>query len=218
MNAWKKFLLVLILMALSCVAAVIGMRYWQMRNTETKDTGNKLEEILDIKEEVVVTGEMIRENLSDIGELATEEYSFTQVETYDSQKERKGIKIPFTKTSFVYSYDGIIKAGIDFSKVQLTKDDVEKLVVITLPKAEILSTEIDYDSFQVYDEKTSIFNPVSVTDVNDSNADLMDRAVEKALDKGVLKKAEDNAKTVVKEFVEKVGNLDGYDVKVMVGE
>lgn len=218
MNAWKKFLLVLILMALSCVAAVIGMRYWQMRNTETKDTGNKLEEILDIKEEVVVTGEMIRENLSDIGELATEEYSFTQVETYDSQKERKGIKIPFTKTSFVYSYDGTIKAGIDFSKVLVTKDDVEKLVVITLPKAEILSTEIDYDSFQVYDEKTSIFNPVSVTDVNDSNADLMDRAVEKALDKGVLKKAEDNAKTVVKEFVEKIGNLDGYDVKVMVGE
>lgn len=218
MKAWKKFLLVVILMVLSGVAAVIGMRYWQMRNAETKDTVNKLEEILDIKEEVVVTGEMIRESLSDIGELATEEYSFTQVETYDSQKERKGIKIPFTKTSFVYSYDGTIKAGIDFGKVQVTKDGVEKLVVITLPKAEILSTEIDYDSFQVYDEKTSIFNPVSVTDVNDSNADLVDRAVEKALDKGVLKKAEDNAKTVVKEFVEKVGNLDGYDVKVVVGE
>ena len=41
-------------------------------------------------------------------------------------------------------------------------------VTITLPEAEILSHEIDEDSMEVFDEKTSIFNPFTVEDFTSS--------------------------------------------------
>lgn len=164
-----------------------------------------------ITERVEISGETIRSGLNDIGELATEEYYFTQVETYDSTKSAQLFNItfdlPLTHTRFIYSYDGVIKAGIDFSEVTLEKDDLKRLITVSLPKAHILSSEIDYDSFELYDEKASLFNPIHVSDVNDTNRMMLRSAEKAALDKGILERADKNAEALVKNFLR-----GGYDV------
>ncbi len=165
-----------------------------------------------VTERVEITGEIIRSGLSDIGELATEEYGFTQVETYDSTKSAQLFNItfdlPLTRTKFIYSYDGVIKAGVDFAEVEVEKDDLKRLITVRLPKSHILSSEIDFDSFELYDEQTSIFNPISVRDVNDTNRAMLRAAEKDALEKGLLEKADRNAETLIKNFLR-----GGYDVR-----
>ena len=63
-----------------------------------------------------------------------------------------------------------------------------------LPEAEILSHEIDEDSMEVFDEKTSIFNPFTVEDFTSFQSDQKAAMEEKALSRGLL--AEARAKAV----------------------
>ena len=167
--------------------------------------------------ETEITGNLLKESLADIGEFATQEYYFTEVETYDSSKKIKDFDIPFTKSRFVYSYDGLIKAGIDFTGVEVDKNDLTKVITVTLPKSKVLSSEIDEGSFQVYDEDQSIFNQISISNFNDANADLKARAEEKAIKRGLLDKADENAKVLIKNFLSSF-DIDDYTVTVVVAE
>lgn len=46
----------------------------------------------------------------DIGELATQAACLTIVEDIDASRELFGVKIPFTQTEIIYSYDVAVKA------------------------------------------------------------------------------------------------------------
>lgn len=153
----------------------------------------------------------IEYGLHDIGELATESYNFTKVETYESSKQMSGITIPFTKSKFIYSYNGVIKAGIEFGDIVLDFNTEEKVVTVKLPKVKILSSELDYDSFKLYDEKNSIFNPISVEVVNESNNNLLTTAEKEAVRGGLFERAEENAKRIITNFIK--GYLEDYTVK-----
>ena len=144
-----KLIVPIILVALM-IAAAFYISNRIERNTSTVKEDNTFTQT-----EKTITGDIIKAGLSDIGELATEEYYYTGVESFDSSKSIKGFDIPFTTTRFIYSYDGVIKAGIDFEEIEVEKDDLKKLIVVTLPQSRILSSEIDHDSFKLYDEKQS---------------------------------------------------------------
>ena len=171
-----------------------------------------------VAEHEEISGETIRSGMTDIGELATEEYWFTQVQTYDSSKSAQifdlTFDLPLTRNKFVYSYDGVIKAGVDFAQATVEVDNTVRRVTITLPKARILSSEIDYDSFELYDEQKSIFNPLSVRDVNKSNSELLRSAEKDAIAKGVLERADENAETLVVNFLRGAFEVRSYAIKV----
>ena len=202
----------LILPILLVVVMVVAAFYVSNRIERNKTVTSQ--DNLITQTEKTITGDIIKAGLADIGELATEEYYYTGVESFDSSKNIKGFELPFTTTSFIYSYDGVIKAGIDFSEVEVEKDDLKKLVVVTLPKSKILSSEIDEKSFKLYDEKRSIFNPLSVTDVNDTIINLKEKAEADAVKKGVLERADKNAVTVLKNFLKSTYEISDYTIKV----
>ena len=171
-----------------------------------------------VTEHEEISGETIRSGMTDIGELATEEYWFTQVQTYDSSKSAQifdlSFDLPLTRNKFVYSYDGVIKAGVDFAAASVEVDNALRRVTVTLPKAHILSSEIDYDSFELYDEQKSIFNPLSVRDVNKSDSELLRSAEKDAIAKGVLTRADENAETLVVNFLRGAFEVRSYAIKV----
>lgn len=152
--------------------------------------------------------------MANIGKLCTAEYRYTHVERVDSSRELKGYKIPFTTTSFIYSYDGAIMVGIDFTKIKIDKNDRTKVIAVTLPEVELISSEVDQDSFELYDEKNNIFNPITVTDVVDSFADLKNSEEDKAKKEGLFDKARENAATLVESFMRSSYDIGGYVVKV----
>ena len=194
--------------------AAVGIGAFYIGKKLAKDETVVVEENLITETETTISGDIIRAGLADIGELATEEYYFTEVETYDSNKKFMDFDLPFTTTRFVYSYDGLIKAGIDFTAVEVEKDDLLKTITVKLPRSKILSSEIDESSFQVYDEKQSIFNKVSISNFNDTIADLKKRAEEDALKRGLLDKADANAVTLIKNFLLSTYGVSDFAIKV----
>lgn len=171
-----------------------------------------------VETKTVITGEMMQEKLREIGELATEEYAYTEVGTYDSSMSVQifgyGVSIPLTQSKFIYSYDGIIKAGIDFTHITVEKNEETGRVTVTLPKAVILSSELDEDSFELYDERNNIFNPFSVSDVNTTNRTLKTSAEDKAISKGLLTRADANAKALISGLLQSAYDLSGYTVLI----
>lgn len=159
-----------------------------------------------VKEEETVVLETVQDALKAMGELTTEEYAFTEVITYSNLKQFLGIDLPWTETNYIASYDGVIRAGIDFTAIKVAgeqRDDGVHLTV-TLPKAKIQSTEIDPNSFVLYSEKTGLGNPLSASDFNQSLTELERDAQKNAIDKGVLDRADEQARLLIERFIQSV--------------
>lgn len=214
MKTSTKVLIIFLIFAL----AVGGTFFYAKKKYETVNVNQSSENNLITETTVEITGETIREGLTDIGELATEEYYFTRVETFDSSKNIKGFKVPFTQSKFVYSYDGVVKAGIDFTGIAVEKDDLTKVITVKLPQSKILDCSIDTDTFKVYDEKQSAFNKFSVSDFNDTLDEMMDAAKDDAIEKGVLTKADENAQLIIKNFLLSTYDIDDYFIEVKTSE
>lgn len=189
-----------------CYLIFLGTKFYYSRQVKTVEIVREVERI--IAKEIEISGETIRNSMVNIGKLCTAEYSYTHVERVDSSRELYGYEIPFTTATFIYSYDGTILAGIDFTKIQITKNDVTKKITVTLPDVEIISSDVDQNSFKLYDEKNNIFNPIHVTDVADSFANLKNSEEQKAINNGLLDRAKENAVTLVENFL-----LSSYDVR-----
>lgn len=126
-------------------------------------------------------------------------YYYTNMGQFKNSSEFYGVKVPFTTKSFILTYDGVIKAGVD-----LREADVEvrgNSVNVRLPRAKILAHTIDENSLKVFDEKTSIFNPFTVEDYNGFQRDQKVVMEEKAVANDVLRCAEEQAKKAVRELL-----------------
>lgn len=189
-----------------CYIIFLGTKFYYSRQVKTVEVVREVERI--IAKEVEISGDVIRYSMANIGKLCTAEYSYTHVERVDSSRELYGYQIPFTTATFIYSYDGTILAGVDFTKIKINKNDTARKITVTLPDVEIISSDVDQNSFKLYDEKNNIFNPIHVTDVADSFANLKNSEEQKAVDNGLLDRAKTNAVTLVENFL-----LSSYDVR-----
>ncbi len=88
--------------------------------------------------------------LEDIGELATQSAYVTEVNVTEDARDLFGIEIPFTQSKTIFSYDVVIKAGINFSDIQYSVDDTSKTISVTLPECKILTNEIQKVCYSVF--------------------------------------------------------------------
>lgn len=138
------------------------------------------------------------------GELITAKYMYTDLGQYENSKMFYGTKIPFTTSKFMLSYDGVIQAGVDLQQVAVKADGLTKTVKVTVPDAVILGHTMDEESVQIFDEKSSLFNKISLQDYSEFFADQKKAIEEKAVGKGLLEEAEANAVVQLKGLLEPV--------------
>ena len=141
---------------------------------------------------------VVQKQLSELNELATAQYSYTNLATYENHAEFYGYKVPFTTKKFIITYDGVIKAGVDLSKADITVSPTE--IVVKLPKAEMLSHEIDYSSLQILDETYSIFNRFEISDYNQFSLDQSEAMEAKAAESDLYQIATSNAEKLITEY------------------
>ncbi len=153
--------------------------------------------------------------LKNIGELATQAGYFTTVQSITKSREVLGVEVPGTKSSYVYSYDGTIKAGIDFADIELEVDEKNRVIRVRFPEFRILSTEIDDDSFVLYSDGANLFTSLKLEDVNQSNAELKKTARETAVKNGLLENARSNAEVLVRGFLAGMYDLNVYTVEFL---
>ena len=162
-------------------------------------------------ENVQIDAVVLQNQLTEIRELATVTYAYTNMAQFESSNDFYGMKVPFTTKSFILTYDGTIKAGVDLDGAEV--DVSGTAVTITLPEARILSHEIDEDSVEVFDEKTSIFNPFTVEDFTSFQADQKAAIEERALSRGLLEEARRKAVSSVEQLLS-AALPDPYTVEI----
>lgn len=146
----------------------------------------------------------------DIGELATQAAYTTIVEDTDVSRELFGVSIPFTQSQLIYSYDVIVKAGLDFDQVKWTVS--ENKIKVEMPEIRILSSEIQFDSFQTYYENESIFRPVKIDENNQAIQEMVKKAETTAVENGLLENARENAEMMIKGFIYQ--NFDSQEYQI----
>ena len=160
---------------------------------------------------ISVSTETIRDGLANMGVLITQEYYFTQVETYT--KEKTFLKFITSSSEFMYSYDGKVLAGVDFGEIKIASDEDKKIITVTMPASRIEAVAIDRDTFRIYSEKESLWNPLKLEDYNISLAEFEDAAKEKAVGGGILARSDEQAKNLVREFISSLPNMSGYTIE-----
>lgn len=183
----KKILIIGIVVLVVLCSAFIGLRTYISSQSQTTKIG-----------------------FEDIGELATQTAYCTEVNVTDSSRELFGIKIPFTQSKYIYSYNVTIKAGFNFSEISWELSDHS--INVKLPEAKVLSCDIDTDSFKLYHEKESIFRQISLEENNDALKSLKQTAQENAVSNGLLDNARSNAETILTGFFSSVYDLEEYTI------
>ena len=213
--------------------AILGVLIWAVAGRSTPEPApeptpkptpeviireKEVERIVEVERTVTVS--MLREGLSDVGRLITQEYFFTEVISYSTMLnldlDLKFFQIneplPITESSFLASFDGVVTAGVDFTRIEVEKDEESRTVTVKLPQAEIFHVDIDPESFQLYDEKKGLGTQIGVEDYNNAFIQLENTAADKAKTRGILEKAEENARTVVDNFIHSILDQDDYTV------
>ena len=158
-------------------------------------------------------GKTTKLGFEDIGELATQSATCTSVRVEDKDRTLLGVAIPFTNSKAIYSYDVIIKAGIDFGEVKWKVDEDNKKVRVKIPEIKIISSNIDYDSFKLYHEDESVFTPISMEERNESMKDLQATSEKDAIANGLYDNARDNAEVMLTAFIQQVYSPNEYKIE-----
>ena len=189
----RNLFLICLVIILICITIIAGML------VQTKK--NKME------------SRTVAFGLRDIGELVTQAGYFTNVQKPSKDQKIFGMSVPFTTSQCIFSYDGVVKAGLDFSKIEVQIDDANKLATVKLPKIEIFDISIDNESLKIYDESQSIFTPLHITDLNDAQKQLKEEVRQTAIDNGILEGAARNAKVLISSFLSGTLELKNYTIE-----
>lgn len=151
-----------------------------------------------------------------ICELATLECYYHDVVKYEEQED-----VFFTigdrgHKKFWIEYSGIVKVGIDMSKVKMSIK--ENTVTITIPKAEVLSCKVDEKSLdpEKYIAQTGWLTEIDAEDEVEAFAQAKEKMEETAKEnKSLLLNAQERAKTLIENYINNMGKLVNktYEIK-----
>ena len=178
----KKIVIKIILVIVLLLAALCGS-YIGFRRFGTVKTESKLA--------------LVDKQLSFCQELVTAKYRYSDIITL---KKTSG----FAKSYSIIKYTGVIRAGIaDITDVSYSVSLDGKSITLSVPAAEVLGNEIVSQS--VFDEKQSIFVPISTQEIFDEIERAKAEALEDMIAEGVLEEARDYTVRVITQFMLALG-------------
>lgn len=165
------------------------------------------------EEEVVLTEpKHIDFTLEPIAELALEEYNYTGVGFHSEQKQVFNRNVPFTGNEAIYTFEGSVKAGVkDATEIKVTRQDAEMKFVVTAPEVEIIESHIDSGDIEVLRQSNNPIIPVDIQGAFGSVAAEQDKAIDKAIDAGILERAQEELEKHLNVYVKSVVNASDWD-------
>ncbi len=181
----KKLMILIVFLSISIWAIMI---YFMLNN---------------ISNDKVINSSVITERLSKISELSTVKYNYSNILAIKNNKKFRDYPIPFTEKSFLIKYSGYIKAGVDLKDLTVLVN--KKRITITLKKAKILDNSINSKDLFVYDEKSSMFNKLSMQDMINEISNEKSKVEANLLKTGFLDGANANAKSLLEGILLNMG-------------
>ncbi|WP_244660648.1 DUF4230 domain-containing protein [Lactobacillus nasalidis] len=156
-----------------------------------------------------VTVATVSAKLKAIGELATEQYTYTGIYKLSSGQ------IPFiTKKGFTMVYTAHFKAGVKVKQIKVQVSQSQ--VTVTLPKSQLLDKKIDPSSIKFYDQSYALFNWNQKEDITKAEQAALKKATAAAKKSGLLSRSQKNAKKLIRELLK--GTLNGRKLVIKTAE
>lgn len=154
-----------------------------------------IKKIAQVKYETKVA--LVSKQLSYCQELVTAKYRYSDIVTIKKS-------LGFSKSYSIVKYSGILRAGIaDFTDISYDVAVDGKSITLKMPKAELLGN--DLVSMEVFDEKQSLFVPITTQEIFDEIEAARKSTVEELVDEGLLDEARIYAINIVNQHMKALG-------------
>lgn len=164
-----------------------------------------------------ISATTILNQLQEANELTTMEYHYTKVGKFENSLSLNGWDIPLTTKSFLLTYDGIIKAGVNMSEAEVQTENHK--IIVSLPQIKVLSNVIDESSIEVYDESRNIFNPIKIEDYTIFATQQKQLVEEEAMENGLESQAATKAQEIITKLLQMVPEVkESYTIEVTFKE
>ena len=173
--------------------------------------------IFDQTEDVQIVTESNLHKIIEVSQLSTYECVYNDICTVMDEDDS-------SKVAYYCKYKGRVKAGIDFTKVDIKMEEQESgehLVTVTLPKVTLDDPGVDIDSLKyMFQEKKANDGTVSGEAYKACIQDIKEKSKSETM---IYKTAQQNAENTIKGLVEPfVRNAetseDHYKVKIITAE
>ena len=150
-----------------------------------------------------ITSTTIKNQLTEINELALYSYDYSKVGKFSNKLSFNGWKIPLTQKTFIITYNGSIKAGIDLKQAKISIDNDQ--LNITLPAAKI------------YYEWWNIFNHISINDYKSFATKEKKKNEKEAISNGILEKSKTKAEQTLTTYLPAIPEIkDHYKLNITI--
>lgn len=189
MKKSQKTLRAIVLCAIAAAVLLISIRN---REAITDKLDDSVRNAIEGEESKVTTvSRASLEKVFEISELSTADYTYNAI--------AKAYGEDGTTVRYYVSYEGKIKAGIDFSKIDFDINEEEKIITVTLPDVELQERTVNPGTLEyIFIDKKSETEPVHQEAFRLCESDLEERT---AKEEELFTLARENAAAVVEALV-----------------
>lgn len=219
-----NYIIIVLVMALLCAAAVFAdhmiMQHTAAEQIESAyqqalTEAGAQQQVIEVAPDIKVDAATIREVIAPASKLIAYEYYYTDADVYEKKAHffGSGVPVPFTTDRTVYTYSGTVSVGIELKDIEVAVDDAKKQINIQLPLPQILSHQLDLDSFKTYDVKNSVFTNINLEEYVGMQTELMNKQESKVrANDDIWKKLKENTEEVLRGLITATGQTDNYDI------
>ena len=217
----KEYIIIIVAVSVLLVAMIVGAFFWGQslaptvvkHDVEYVQADEPADEYIE-EEDYTLEIRYLEEVIAPASDLVTTRFYYKDADTYESYKEFKGFKIPLTTDQVVFTYEGTVSLGFDFSAITYRIDEANKKIYIKLPAVKIIANEIEFDSFTYYEVKNSIFTEQTMEITTDIMAVLQEKTEQRVMnDQELLDSVRDNAENLIRGLLKAAEHTSEYKVE-----
>lgn len=156
------------------------------------------------KESIYKDNIKVINTLSQVLDISTVKYNYSNIVEIKKDKSISNIKIPFTEKSFIIKYNGIINGGVKPEDIEVVSNTGDE-ILIEIKKCQILDHYIDDENIYVYDIKNSIFNKLDIQEALDEISKCKKEYENKIIREGFMEEIQENTKVSIENILKGIG-------------
>lgn len=156
------------------------------------------------KENIYKDNIKVINTLSQVLNINTVKYNYSNIVEIKKDKSINNIKIPFTEKSFIIKYNGVINGGVKPEDIEIVNNTGNE-ISIEIKKCQILDHYIDDKNIYIYDVKSSIFNKLDIQEVLDDMSNYKREYEEKIISEGFMEEIQENTKVSIENILKGMG-------------
>ena len=156
------------------------------------------------KENIYKDNIKVINTLSQVLNINTVKYNYSNIVEIKKDKSINNIKIPFTEKSFIIKYNGVINGGVKPEDIEIVNNTGNE-ISIEIKKCQILDHYIDDENIYIYDVKSSIFNKLDIQEVLDDMSNYKREYEEKIISEGFMEEIKENTKVSIENILKGMG-------------